>query len=235
MWYAKRTGGYTQNSQEFVDNVWEAYYLLIDSNNLSGTAWTLEAICGMLGNAYAESGMNPWRYNGTAAYGLVQFNPPSYYIGGAGVSYNGYAPSLDPTLPEGDFSDGANASDGRAQLLVVDNPSGTKYSSSGIRWELMEQLDWTLQEWNDIQSFKLCDSLEEATQAFLLFYEFPFNPPYFAQDVRVEYLRRKPYADKVYEVLTGTPPVPPTPTRHKGMPLYFYMGKKFKQKKGIRV
>lgn len=229
MWHAKRTGGYSYPEQEYIDNVWEAYYLLSDASTttpLSGDAWSLYAICGMLGNATAESGLNPWRWNSIGAYGLVQFYPSTYYIGGRGVGKSGYAPSTSPSAS----GDGANASDGKAQLLVVDDPSGTKYIYNQQRADKARDLDWSVLEWNSINAYKMCDSLEEATQAFLLFYEYPTTD---LNELRAEYNTRKGYADTVYQILTGTPPIPPTPTSRGKMPLYMYTLKRYRMKRGL--
>jgi len=50
---------------------------------LSGKGWTTEAICGLLGNIYVESKMNPgvWRnYNNmSTAYGIVQWNEGKFF------------------------------------------------------------------------------------------------------------------------------------------------------------
>lgn len=56
------------------------YSYLIDKN------WTLNAICGLLGNIQAESSINPGRWqsddvgNMSGGYGLVQWTPASKYI-----------------------------------------------------------------------------------------------------------------------------------------------------------
>ena len=215
------------DGEYFINNVWEAYYLLSDDTMLVGDAWRLEAICGMLGNAYAESHMNPWAWNGSVsdgAYGLVQFHPPSYYIGGRGLDFNGYAPYV-PTLPYT-----ASPTDGQAQLLVVDSPTQTKYDASNFRKQIGRDLGWSILEWNNIQDFKICDSLEEATQAFLLFYEFPSTS---LSELRTEFSNRYRYASTIWEILTGEPPVPPIPTKKSKMPLYMYTLKRYRHKKGL--
>lgn len=52
---------------------------------LHAAGWTLNAICGVLGNMQHESGINPGRWQGDnvgvgPAYGLVQWDPYSKYI-----------------------------------------------------------------------------------------------------------------------------------------------------------
>lgn len=61
--------------------------------------WTIEAICGMLGNIQSESRINPNAWQGyvdiplqdinnpTMGYGLVQWTPPKKYINWAGTDW----------------------------------------------------------------------------------------------------------------------------------------------------
>lgn len=116
----KVTGGYTMNSAEALNNATEIY------NILYGKGWTLEAVCGLLGNIQSESGYNPWRWQSDSvlysdspninvqsghAYGLCQWDPAAKYING-GRNYSGYAPN---------FADISGAvTDGRAQMLFLD-------------------------------------------------------------------------------------------------------------------
>lgn len=60
---------------------------------LINEGWTLNAICGMLGNTQAESTNNPGRWQNDAvgigpAYGLVQWDPFSKYINWVGNNPN---------------------------------------------------------------------------------------------------------------------------------------------------
>lgn len=64
---------------EMQDNAKEIYSILKDE-------WTLEAICGMLGNAQQESGLNPAQTQqnypiggDSGGYGLYQWDPPHNY------------------------------------------------------------------------------------------------------------------------------------------------------------
>ena len=53
---------------------------------LQNNGWTLNAVCGMLGNMQAESAINPGRWqsdrvgNMSGGYGLVQWTPATKYI-----------------------------------------------------------------------------------------------------------------------------------------------------------
>lgn len=73
---------------EMQDNAKEIYSILKDE-------WTLEAICGMLGNAQQESGLNPAQTQkdypiggDIGGYGLYQWTPPHNYKNWA--NENGY-------------------------------------------------------------------------------------------------------------------------------------------------
>jgi len=114
-WHAQATGGYTRNSQEAYENALLTYGCLLDKG------WTLNAICGLLGNIEMESGYNPWRWyqdnigtpTSQRAYGLVQFNPASKYIGDVNAMQSTYyAPNYinNAGLPH----------DGQSQLEFVD-------------------------------------------------------------------------------------------------------------------
>lgn len=75
------------NLEEMQNNALIQYDLFIQNG------WTLNAICGMLGNQQAESGINPnaWQnytVNYNMGYGLVQWTPATKYIDWAGVNYN---------------------------------------------------------------------------------------------------------------------------------------------------
>ena len=204
-WHAKRTGPYTTNSTEFKENVLEIYNLLNNTTYLSGRYWNYEAIVGLLCNIVCESGMNPWRYNSIGAYGLVQFNPASYYIGGRGVGFTGYAPSTSTTAT----SDGADPSDGMAQCLVVDDPYQTKYLANSIKMNKARQLNWAILEWTSIDDYKLCDDIEQAIQAFLLFYEYPSNS---ITTLAQEYNNRNSYRQTIIDIIAGVDPPTPEPT-----------------------
>lgn len=100
-WHNKATGPYARTSTEAIDNAWAVYAILYS------LGWSMEAVCGVLGNIEAESGYNPWRwqsdivlpqgdpridYQNAHAYGLCQWDPAGKYISGGG-GYAGYGPN----------------------------------------------------------------------------------------------------------------------------------------------
>ena len=122
-WHAKSTGGYAQDSVEAIENA------LMILTVLSGLGWSLQAVCGLLGNLGSESGYNPWRWEGDVVlpygdpriatsmsngYGLVQFTPPGKYI----LDLNAQLlPDYGPN-----YSDSpGNIDDGNAQLNFINN------------------------------------------------------------------------------------------------------------------
>lgn len=112
-WHCQARGGYSRSSQEAFDNCLAIY------STLYKLGWTLEAICGVLGNVGDESGYNPWRWQGDIvqssnssyidyqsghAYGLFQMDPAAKYIRRA-TSYAGYGPNYSDIV--GSQLDGA--------------------------------------------------------------------------------------------------------------------------------
>lgn len=230
-WNAKTSGGYEQTSQEYIDNVWEIYNTLSNDQYLVGDAWSYEAIVGLIANATQESHLNPWIWRNNYRYGLVQFTFTYYRENGS--SYSAYDPYNPRTGAQG------SPSDGKAQLQVIDSPHNTLYLANNTRKNLARDLGWAILEWTDLQSYKICDDVEQAVQSFLLFYEYPEST---VAGMQKEFNNRWKYVRAIEQILGGQPPeppeppdppIPPTPTKRDGMPLYFYMGKRFKRKKGL--
>jgi len=211
--------GYTENDSEYADNVLAIYDVLTHDVNLEGDAWSYESIVGLLANISVESGMNPWSYNGNR-YGFVQTTFSHYESNGSRFA------SYDPYIPN--VSQGS-ASDGKAQIQMVDSNHNTLYNASQQRKDLARQLDWSILEWTDLNSYKICDSIQEAVQAWLLFYEYPSST---VSGLQTEYNNRYNRVAKIEEILEHTPPPPPPVTRTR-MKLYFYTLKAFKRKKGL--
>ena len=224
-WQAERTGSFVNHitypdiqesdySNKAIQNINEITKFMRDNH------WTDEAIAGMLGNIEAESGFNPWRYYGDSvagqsiAYGLVQFHPPSYYIGGEGVGKSGYAPSLGINNTQAD--DHASPSDGNAQCFVINSETNTKYADKS---SIMPA--WDLSSVTTLADYKRCSDLETSTKAWLLNYETPSTDP---ATLELIFGQRFLLASFIYNHLLPD---------KQYTPLYFYMGKKFKRKKGL--
>lgn len=217
------------DSTESYNNADEIYNQLKDT-------WTLTAICGMLGNMYSESGMNPWCWqnntvSSSGGYGLVQFTPARTYMDGStkrigyidgvgtgmegyGSSYVGYAPNMSVT----ETTVGANVRDGQAQISAVDDNAGGKYSS------YKRHCDYTdITSVNSFSDYKQCNDLWVATVGWLYYYEAPRDKSYSVAQ------RRFSNAETFWNHFTEDPPIPPTPppptpTSHK-MPLWMYLRK----------
>ena len=129
-WTVKTKGGYEETSAEALNNSTLIYQFL------AARGWSLNAVCGILGNIGHESGYNPWRWQSdqvlsstspslestSHGYGLFQFTPfkngsdARYYYAG-GQKYSGYGPN---------YSDKAGSvTDAEAQLMFMNaNDSG---------------------------------------------------------------------------------------------------------------
>lgn len=138
-----------------------AYYIYM---SLSASGWTLNSICGMLGNMQVESSLNPGRWeNDTVGgdptghgYGLVQWTPYTNYTDWAiNSGYN------DPSIMDANLA--------------------------RINYELANNLQWipTLQYPMTFQGFKeSTGSPDYLALAFLANYERPADPN---QPIRGEY------------------------------------------------
>ena len=132
-WHAKTYGAYARGSTEAFENAICTY------NLLTSLGWTIQAMCAVYGNIEAESGYNPWRWEGDAVpssnespdygYGFPQFTPSSKYILDDNAQANtGYGPNY--TDWEGNIFDG----DSQLRFINVyadystDNPYGYNIS-----------------------------------------------------------------------------------------------------------
>lgn len=189
-WHVKSSGAYARNSDEAKDNARMIYSIL------ASRGWTLNAVCGVLGNIGAESGYNPWRWQSdkigastgspwtNKGYGLTQFTPASKYIDSAAAkAVPGYAPN---------FSDKSGGqSDGYAQMVFLDEHADY-YATGAYPMSYAEYKAST-------------DDPGELAVVWLYNYERPGDPGA-TEDARRE------NGTYWYEVLSGSPPpVPPTP------------------------
>lgn len=217
MWYAKPSGSYNLASDEAKGNMVEmADYLLAQG-------YKPAAVAGIIGNAYAESGLNPWRWQSDtvsiqAGYGLFQYTPASGYIDGC-ADVEWYSPNLSTSHQ----TEGAEAADGMAQVIVFDTNKLLKWVGTCWRpyWDKQKHSDlYTMRQTIltnngdgtrlSMEQFKSIEYLEHSTFAFLACFEGPAVPNL---QPRVE------YSNIAYLYLFGEiPPQPPTPSRKK-MPI----------------
>lgn len=199
-WHCQIEGAYARTSQEALDNANMIYSVL------SAHGWTVNAVCGILGNQGHESGYNPWRWQNDhvqpttnspwkdIGYGLVQFTPGGKYINDpAAQAFPGYGPN---------FSDRHGLlTDGNAQLLFI-NEYADYYKTSAYPLSYEE--------------FKASEqSAEYLASAWLYNYERPGDPS------ATEAARREEAA-YWWGILGGTTPPHPTPTTRK-TPLWMYL------------
>lgn len=133
-------------------------------NSMSSTGWSLESICGMLGNMQVESTLNPGRWENDLpeseptghGYGLVQWTPYTNYT--VWAVNNGYP---DPSVMDGNIA--------------------------RINYELDNNLQWipTFTYPMTFEEFKVStNSPDVLAMIFLANYERPLDPN---QPIRGEY------------------------------------------------
>lgn len=183
-WHAKPRGAYARNGAEALDNATLIY------GTLAARGWTVNAVSALLGNIDGEGGYNPWRWEsdiiqsayGTSGYGLVQFTPGTKYIQAAA------AKALADYAPNYSGATGANAHDGNAQIIFIDEHADY-YATTSYPLSYAE--------------FKAStDTPEYLTKAWIYNYERPLDPS-------ASLASRIAAANYWYEVLSGiTPPTP---------------------------
>lgn len=215
--YAKPYGGYALSSTEAKNNIELIWGILRDKG------WTDAAVCGLLANVYAESSLNPWRWQGDkvnvndGGYGLFQYTPASGYLS-VGQEFSGYAPNMSVSAVVG-----GGVSDGIAQVNVftsnaLDKWVGNMASSPGWYWsqEMLDRKAYVLDTYGNGSYLSIAqagqiESIYDATLCFLTAFERPLV---------LNYEDRKNIADQVWSVMTGGqpvdpdqpgPPTPPTP------------------------
>lgn len=196
-WYYKTLHGYDKDSTEALSNCELIYGILSDYG------WTLNAVCGVLGNIGAESQYNPWRWQhdkvlekGSSlmestehGYGLFQFTPPKKYaLNATAQSFAGFG--VNYSNEEG------SPNDGNAQLKFMnENVDGGYF--------LKEHATYPL---TFAQYKRSTQTPEYLAKAWLHNYERPADPSA-TENARASLARYW------YNKLSGvTPPTPPTPT-----------------------
>lgn len=216
-WYAKRYDGYERDSDEAYNNAVMMYQVF------SQLGFTLNAVCGILGNVEQESSYNPWQWEGNemrsstdyiyaptdrCGYGLFQYTPCYDYIGqSAAESYDTYAPN---------FSNRAGKpEDGDAQCRFADYhaPRGQWFPS-----QVFPEYNLSWSEFKDSTQ-----SPEYLARAWCWEYERPATAT--ANVPRREAAARYWY-EKLQNIdpdapLPDPPPQPPEPESKKGMPMWY--------------
>lgn len=210
-WYAKPSGAYSRTSVEGITNIFNF--------RTEFSTWALESVCGMLGNVQAESGFNPWRWQGdrygtSRGYGLFQYTPASGYLALSGVT---------PNLSVDSTTSGATPEDAVRQIQAFRtnelgkwvsrcwrpywNDDGT-WSGNPLYPELWALRSQVLSTWGSGSSISIAEFSEvtdmyDAAFIFLACFEGPRIPNLGA---------RQRNAAAIYTILTGDPPpTPPTP------------------------
>ena len=181
---AQPSGGYSITSPEGTNNIYEVY------NYLQPLGYDKQCVIGMLGNIAAESGLNPWRWQGDSynlsnGYGLVQFTPASDYINLTGI------PNHVPNLSTSVQTAGSSPDDAKGQLYVFDNDTLGKWVNTCWRsyWnpatypDLYAKRTTILNTYGSgntlsMAQFRSIDDYQDACFAFLACYEGPTIPNY---------------------------------------------------------
>lgn len=179
-WNCKPSGPYNISDPDGTENCQLYYQTLSQFTNDDN-------IVGQLCNVVAESGLNPWRWQGDVygtgrGYGLFQFTPASGYL--ALTSVPGYGPNLSTTQVSGGLP-----SDADAQLTVFINDLLSKWVSTCWRsyWDpatypsLYAKRAAILATYGSgtslsFNQFLAIDNTEDACFAFLACYEGPLVP-----------------------------------------------------------
>lgn len=238
MWHAKITGGFGGvGNTEAEDNANEMRKVLSDNG------WSVAACAALLGNSAGEGGLNPWRWESdnvptyaqflewsTSApmkhgYGLLGFTPAKSYINDSNASKyakDGYAPN---------FSDRpGKASDGGGQMAYFADTWAANFTTN-----LYNYYNSTFSAIGvDINTFYYITAdefmagkdtsgniytMEQMVGAFETKYEKPNNAA-----AASSYAHRVEQGKKWYEYFTGHP-IPPTPSKSRKLPIYFYLRK----------
>ena len=206
-WVAKPSGGYTLGGQESIDIIDEVHKML------DNAGYSLQSQAGILGNAYHESGLNPWRWQGDTVnlmyggYGLFQYTASNSAATDRYISVCSSLPYYAPNLSTTSITSGALPTDGICQVNVFTSDYLNKWYSGLWRsyWpenaELRAKCNNILSTYGNgstltQQQFSHIPNVEDATIAFLGCFEGPAIPNY---TVRVS------TAQQIYELLRNMP------------------------------
>ena len=189
---AKPSGAYSLTSDDGINNQVEYYNYFINYT-------TRNCIIGMLCNIFAESGLNPWRWQGdnvaadySNGYGLYQYTPASGYINLQGI------PDHAPNMSTTEIS-GGNVSDAIAQMYVFRTNTLLKWINTCWRsyWDpttysdLYEYHQQILDMYGDGTSLSMAqfftiDNPSDACFAFMACFEGPAVPNF---QIRQSYIQ----------------------------------------------
>lgn len=227
-WHAKPSGGYLMSSTEGTENIYEMHYMF------DNAGYTIEAQAGIIGNAYNESALNVWRWQGDSVnllyggYGLFQYTASTqaatdrYIQVCSGLPY--YAPNLSTT----GTTSGALPTDAICQVNVFLTDYLQKWNPYIWRsyWPanatLRAKVNSILSRWGNgttltLAQFSQITNIEDATIAFLGAFEGPAVP---------NWQSRVTDANAAYQILTGAPPGP-TPAGRPPLWLLFKLKERY--------
>lgn len=210
----------------------DAQYIWNFLNTVIGNEY---GVAGLMGNMYAESGLLSFRLQG-------DYDSPDY------PASHTYTRNVD----DGTISKATFTTDQKGYGLcqwtiqyrktnmyefIQPSTQGNSISDlfSQLRF-LMAELegDYPQSDYRDVLrvlesvSGTPQNAIREASDKVLTDFE---NPAVQTESVKIQRYR---YSLDIYNTFSGQPPVPPVPpSEYKGMPLYFYITKRFKRRKGL--
>lgn len=213
-WHAKPSGGYPLNTFEGDENAFEMHYMF------DNAGYTLEAQAGIIGNVMAESALNVWRWQNDTVnqlyggYGLFQYTASSSAATDRYIGVCANLPYYAPNLSTSSITAGALATDAICQMNVFLTDYLNKWNPYIWRsyWPadtvLRQKVNDILSQWGNgttltMAQFSQITNIEQATIAFLGAFEGPAVP---------NWRPRVTNANAAYQVISGAPPTPPTPT-----------------------
>lgn len=205
-WQAQAYGAFTRTGGAAIGNAVLTY------RELASRGWTLNAVCGLLGNIGYEGGYNPWRWqsdiigvpsmSGVQGYGMVQFTPSGKYILDTRAQVlPGYNPNYS--------NHAGSPEDGHAQVVYIDLYAD--YDSSTTAYPI---------SYADYKVTNLPP--EDCATIWLYNYERPLTPVAPPRRAEARY-----WYDLLYHISADTPvpppPPPPTPTTRRKSPFWVYI------------
>jgi len=182
--HSKATGAYSENSAEYKSNC-KAFYAYMTRK----LGYTHNAACAILGNIYAESGMNPWRWQGDAApsksqatfpgigYGLVQWTPAQKYVKNtAAKKYQTFGPNYSDEDGKG--------SDWYAQMYFMNKINTQAVGGYGPQYAINTSYNYQI-TWTEFKTGNY--SLEYLAAAWLHNFERPADQSTIVEDLRYSY------------------------------------------------